>query len=89
MRGETSFGKERARAVKNLLTRHTIHSWPYCGLGMYVTYTPKPHSYTPKPHSATILRRHTLLAARLISSASVVQTDLITIPNLLIILVTK
>ena len=29
MCGETSFGTGRARAVKNLLTRHTIHSWPY------------------------------------------------------------
>ena len=36
-------------------------------------YTPKPHPYTPEPRSATILRRHTLLAAPLISSASVVQ----------------
>ena len=66
MCGETSFGTGRARALKNLLTRHTIHSWPYCGLGVYVTYT-------PKPHSATILHRHTLLAARFISRASVIQ----------------
>ena len=66
MHGETSFGMGRARAVKNLLLET-----PYTpGL---TTYTPKPHSYTPKPHSATILRRHTLLAARLISRASVVQ----------------
>ena len=39
-------------------------------------YTPEPHPYTPEPHSATILRRHTLLAAPLISSASVVQSQL-------------